>query len=76
MFLIRRLLLILQVSAKVRFPVTGGGGHEHIWVTDLAFRQSALVGKVGNEPRDVADLRLGSSVTVNEADISDWACVE
>ncbi len=63
-----------QFSVKVRFPVEGG--HEHIWVSDLEFRDSALVGKLGNDPRDIAGLQLGSSVTVNEANVTDWAYVQ
>jgi uncharacterized protein YegJ (DUF2314 family) len=62
-----------QFSVKVRFPVEGG--HEHIWVSDLELRDSTLVGKLGNDPRDIPELKLGSSVVVKQDDITDWSYV-
>jgi uncharacterized protein YegJ (DUF2314 family) len=61
-------------AVKVRFAVTNG--HEHCWVSDLQLQDTKLVGKLGNEPRDRPDLQLGSEVTVDPADITDWSYVD
>jgi uncharacterized protein YegJ (DUF2314 family) len=63
-----------QFAVKVRFPVDNG--HEHCWVSSLEMRGTALHGKLGNEPRGRADLKLGSEVAVDSADITDWSYVD
>ncbi len=59
-------------GVKVRFPVDAGR-HEHCWVNDLELRESGIVGKLGNEPNALKDLKLGSQVTVSEDAITDWS---
>lgn len=61
-------------AIKVRFPVEGG--HEHCWVSDLQVQGTKIVGKLGNEPRGRPDLQLGSDVTVDQSDITDWSYVD
>jgi uncharacterized protein YegJ (DUF2314 family) len=61
-------------AVKVRFPVAEG--HEHCWVSDLQLQGAQIVGKLGNEPRGRADLQLGSEVTVDPTDITDWSYVD
>jgi uncharacterized protein YegJ (DUF2314 family) len=59
-------------GVKVRFPAEGGG-HEHCWVGDLHPHGSGLVGKLGNEPNGLPNLRLGSTVHVADDDVTDWS---
>lgn len=60
-----------QFALKVRYPVAGG--HEHIWVGDIETRGSSFHGKIANDPQNIAGVRLGSEVEVDESTISDWA---
>lgn len=61
----------LPLAAKFPFA-TRSGGHEHIWVTVTAIDGESVRGKLDNEPIDVAGLELGSEVTCQLADLSDW----
>jgi uncharacterized protein YegJ (DUF2314 family) len=63
-----------QFAVKVRFAVDNG--HEHCWVSELEMRGTTLTGKLGNQPRGRADLSLGSEVTIDPADITDWSYVD
>jgi uncharacterized protein YegJ (DUF2314 family) len=57
---------------KVGMPVEGGG-HEHIWVSDLRRENGHLVGALANEPNWMPGLHRGSRVVIDETLISDWS---
>jgi uncharacterized protein YegJ (DUF2314 family) len=57
---------------KVGMPVEGGG-HEHIWVSDLRRENGQLVGALANEPNWMPGMHRGSRVVVDESLISDWS---
>ena len=59
-------------AVKVGLP-TSGDGLEHCWVSDLSHDDGILKGKLSVEPNDVEEYRLGSDITVNKDEISDWA---
>jgi uncharacterized protein YegJ (DUF2314 family) len=62
-----------KVFVKFPFPVRSDPtGAEHLWLEVLSLRNGTVRGKVGNEPVDVADLRLGSVVERPVAELSDW----
>lgn len=46
---------------------------EHCWVSDLIYKDDILKGELSVEPNDVAEYRLGSEITINMDEISDWA---
>lgn len=57
---------------KVGMPAEGGG-HEHIWVSNLRREDGQLVGALANEPNWLPGMHRGSRVVVDEALISDWS---
>ncbi|HSJ04466.1 MAG TPA: DUF2314 domain-containing protein, partial [Verrucomicrobium sp.] len=69
-----------QTYFSVKKPIPWQDGvvtsHEHIWVTDVTFKDGKFHGKLGNEPVDVKDLKLGDDVVVEKAEASDWMIVE
>jgi uncharacterized protein YegJ (DUF2314 family) len=52
------------------------GGYEHIWITDLSFRDGEYHGTVGNTPSYTTEVEAGQQITVEAKKISDWMYVE
>ena len=51
---------------------TRAGSLEHIWSAVESRNGDAIVVRISNDPVDIANVRLGSVLTVREAQISDW----
>lgn len=58
-------------SLKVGFPANGG--HEHIWVNNIARKGDQVTGTLANEPNWMPDLHEGSPVTFEPGLVSDWS---
>lgn len=58
-------------SLKVGFPANGG--HEHIWVNQIARQGDQLTGLLVNEPNWMPGLHERSPVTFAPALVSDWS---
>jgi uncharacterized protein YegJ (DUF2314 family) len=58
-------------SLKVGFPANGG--HEHIWVNQIARKGDELTGVLANEPNWMPGLHQGSPVTFAVDLVSDWS---
>lgn len=58
-------------SLKVALPTANG--HEHIWVSDVEAKDGKITARLANVPDALPGLELGSPVTFDEAQISDWA---
>lgn len=65
-------------SVKKPFPWKDGDStsHEHIWMSDVSFKDGKFHARVGNEPVDVPGLKLGDEVTFEKSDISDWMFID
>ena len=57
-------------TIKQKFEADGGA--EHIWVGDIQLIDNVLMGIIANEPVYTSEVQLGDTITVNNADISDW----
>ncbi len=51
------------------------GEAEHIWLRDIHFTGNRFVGLVDNKPIHIAGLKVGTKVSVNPDEISDWLYV-
>lgn len=58
-------------SVKLRYPVPDGGG-EHIWATDLFVKGDNIYGVIDNEPARINNIKMGDTVLIEQAQISDW----
>jgi uncharacterized protein YegJ (DUF2314 family) len=67
-----------QGSFNVKKPFTYGNGNdaEHIWLSDASFDGIVFKGRVGNEPVDVKNVKLGQMATVSKSEISDWFYID
>ena len=65
-------------SVKKPFPWKDGNetSHEHIWLTQVSFKDGKFYGRVGNEPVDVRDVKMGDEVTLDKSDASDWMIID
>lgn len=66
-------------SVKKPFPYTtetGETGYEHIWLSDVVYRDGVFIGSVGNEPVDASGIRLNDEATVEKTEISDWMYID
>ena len=62
-------------SVKVRFE--DRGMVEHIWLNNPHFDEDGnLFGVVGNQPRDVQNVKLNQKVGVDDSMVSDWMIVQ
>ncbi len=52
---------------------TKDGTLEHCWVSDLCYEDEKIRGKLSVEPNNVAGYELGSEITIDMNEISDWA---
>lgn len=58
-------------AIKEGFP-TSDGGKEHMWVSELTFDGTNLVGILVNEPTNITNLQYGDTITIKKDMISDW----
>jgi uncharacterized protein YegJ (DUF2314 family) len=65
-----------QRDFTVKKPFIFKGVIEHIWLSDLTFRDGHFHGKVDNKPRIIPGLKMGDLVSVNPNEITDWAFVD
>lgn len=65
-------------SVKKPFPYQDGDktNEEHIWLTDVTYADGVFSGRVGNDPVDVENIKLGDKVTVKKAEASDWMIID
>ncbi len=59
----------------VKVPLTHGDSTELIWVDVVRIDNDRIHGRIGNDPVDLGDLRLGSGVDVPVVDVRDWVYV-
>ena len=57
-------------SVKKEFK--DNGQSEHIWITEISYKNGVFSGQVGNEPQLVSNVRFGETVSVHRKEISDW----
>jgi uncharacterized protein YegJ (DUF2314 family) len=62
----------LDHSVKVALP-TDGGSTEHIWVTVTAIDGEQIEGTLANDPVGDLGVVYGDAVTVDQAQVEDWA---
>ena len=61
---------------KAKFPYGDGDSAEHLWLSDLSYKNNLFIGVVGNEPVYVKTIQMGDQISVSIADISDWMIIE
>ena len=58
-------------SLKKGFP-TSRGSLEFIWISEIRKKGDGFEGEIGNEPVDVASLKVDQTVTLTRAEAVDW----
>lgn len=64
-----------MLSIKARFATPDGGG-EHIWLSDIAIKDNQYHGVIANVPFSTKEVKLGDTVMVTKAQISDWKYIQ
>ena len=64
-----------QFYIKTSYP-TKSGNLEFIWIESVSSASGKFRGIIGNEPLDIANLKLGDSVDVKREDVSDWMIMD
>jgi uncharacterized protein YegJ (DUF2314 family) len=67
---------ILESNFSVKKRFDQGEEVEHIWLTDITFDGQNFHGKVGNDPEEVKNIKLGDDAVVDKNEISDWMYIE
>jgi len=67
-----------HLSVKKPFSWKNGDetNYEHIWLSDVTFKEGVFHGRVGNEPVDVKDVKLGDEAILKKSEASDWMFIE
>lgn len=63
-----------RFAVKMRFAE--GDVVEHIWLAGVSFDGSVFSGRIGNNPVDLKQVRLGRKVSIRPGEISDWMYIE
>lgn len=65
-------------SVKKSFAWQDGDAisHEHIWLTNVTYKDGKFHGRVGNEPVNIEDVKVGDEVEVEKSEASDWMFVD
>lgn len=58
---------------SIKALISEGGNAEHIWIEVDQILPERIEGRLGNEPVNLGDLRLGSRINVEKSEIEDWA---
>jgi uncharacterized protein YegJ (DUF2314 family) len=61
-------------SLKVKFQ--NETDVEHVWLTDVEFKNGKYSGVLDNEPEYVKEHKIGDVINVDNKDISDWMYIE
>ncbi len=56
----------------IKARITKGGNSEHIWVEVDRISDGKVEGRLGNDPVDLGDLKIGSRVEVQTGEVEDW----
>lgn len=62
-------------SYSVKVPITDSNGTEHFWLTDIVYKDDYFIGKIGNDPGIIANIKFGQEWKVRKDEISDWLYV-
>ncbi|HTK76267.1 MAG TPA: DUF2314 domain-containing protein [Gemmataceae bacterium] len=65
-----------QSGFSVKMEFTEGKNVEHMWLTSLSYDGRIFQGTVNNQPAKVKSVKIGQTVTVERAKISDWMFIE
>jgi uncharacterized protein YegJ (DUF2314 family) len=65
-----------QRDFQVKKPFVHDGVVEHLWLADVNYSGGRFHGKVDNRPKNIPGLKIGDQVSVNPAEITDWAFVD
>ena len=66
-----------QQYFSLKAKIEDGSKVEHIWLTDVSVDDSGnFFGKIGNEPLNLTNVKLGQKVGIPSANVSDWMIVE
>jgi len=60
---------------SVKAPITVGEVTEFIWIEVIGLEPEYIHGKLGNDPVDLGDMKLGDQVEVPLKDLNDWAFI-
>jgi uncharacterized protein YegJ (DUF2314 family) len=58
-------------AVKMRFDYGEDGG-EHMWLNQFFFREKKMFGILDNEPFNVKNIKIGDTIEIIPANISDW----
>ncbi|MFH6957336.1 YegJ family protein [Flavobacterium aquidurense] len=61
-------------SLKVKFQ--NETDVEHIWLSDVQFKDGKYSGILDNEPEYITDYKIGDTLNVDSKNISDWMYIE
>jgi len=65
-----------HTSFAVKVMIVDGKFTEHMWLTDVRYKDGKFSGVLNNEPNDVKTVKIGDKLSASEKEISDWMYVD
>lgn len=65
----------IELQVKVAIPV-GDGSREHMWLGNVSYINSKIVGEIKNHPVEALHVRFGQHYTARFEDVSDWMAIK
>ena len=73
-YILQNLEKVDYFSIKVPIPLYDGT-YEHVWLTNIKYKNGYLVGKIGNYFSGETDANFGDTVSIKPKFITDWMAV-
>ena len=61
-----------QSDFSVKYAHTEGDEVEHMWITNVTYKDGTFTGALGNEPVNVHNIAMGDTVEVKRDEAEDW----
>jgi uncharacterized protein YegJ (DUF2314 family) len=65
-----------QSMFSIKAPFSDGEDSEHIWLTPVSYDGEKFHGTISNRPDKLTNVRLGTKVTLEPKQLSDWMYLE
>lgn len=69
---IRELAHPTGTDHAVKAPIRDGNNTEHVWLSEVTYKDGKFEGTIDNQPEAVRNVKIGQRWVVEKYEISDW----
>lgn len=65
-----------QSGFAIKTPLSEGKQREHIWLTPVTYDGKTFHGTLNNRPKKISGVKLGTQISIQPGQVSDWMYIE